>query len=121
MTALTVQPIVRGYPFVFSLQFNLTGGGALFLTSPIPSRVRGEFRQAPGLEYPLLAFVDTVGGSLTMNSDGSVTMSLTEAQTAAMPVGAVCLDFARLDSGVTSAVGVQFSWPVIEAVTAALS
>lgn len=120
-TLITVQPIVRGYPFIFTLQFNLTGGGALFLASPIPSRIRGEFRVAPGSLFPVLGVVDTLDGTLVKNVDGSVTMNLTELVTALFPEGSVALDFARLDSGITSAVGVLFQWPTVTPVTAALS
>ena len=123
MPSITVQPITIGYPWKFSLQFLLPGGGAVFLQSPAPSRVRGEFRSGPSSSNALLGFVDNGAGdgSLVINGDGSITMALAEGVTANFPPGTVFLDFARLDSGVTSPVGVMFQWPVVQPVTATLS
>lgn len=118
---ISVQPITRGYFFTFTLQFTLPGGDPVFST-PVPSRIRGEFRKSPDpTKWPLLGAVDTQDGSLVLNADGSITMKIAEAVTALFPQGKVVLDFARVDNGVTSPVGVLFQWPVITPVTAAMT
>ena len=119
---ISVLPITKGYPFTFSLQFMSAGGTAIFLApNPIPSRIRGEFRYSPDPSYPVLGHVDTTDGTLTINNDGSLTMSMPEAMTAGFPAGTVFLDFARVDGGITTPVGVQFQWPVVAPVTAVLT
>jgi hypothetical protein len=118
MQQIYVKPIVRGYPFAFSLRFVDAAG------EPIPgfdlstaSRVRGEFRKSAEDSGTPYAVVDTVGGTLSVVDANTIALTISAANTANFVTKAAWIDFARLDGSVWSLVPVRIAWPVEDPVT----
>jgi len=119
MQQIYVKPIVRGYPFAFSLRFVDAAG------EPIPgfdlsaaSRVRGEFRRSVEDNGTPYAAVDTaVAGTLIVVDANTIALTISAANTANFATKAAWVDFARLDGGVWSLIPVRIAWPVEDPVT----